>query len=86
MQLRLSIVRPNLNPVARVPRTPVARVPRTPVKTYASLQPYEVVGHSVVYFTMFYCGMNWWHYRSIRKQVEKLKDSEDASDKKDPKN
>lgn len=86
MQLQLSIVRPKLNPKLGKRRISLARVPRTSGKTHASLQPYELVGHSVVYFTMFYCGMNWWHYRSIRKQVEKLKESEDASDEKDPKN
>lgn len=24
----------------------------------------------IILFTMFYCTMNWWHYRSIRKDIE----------------
>lgn len=30
-----------------------------------------LVGHSIVYFTMFYCGLNWYYYRSIRKDNER---------------
>ena len=40
------------------------------------MQPYEVVGHGIVYFTMAYCSMNWWHYRSIRKHIEKIQKEE----------
>lgn len=83
MHLKLSSLGTKTHPKLRMPP---ARLVRRPVKTSASLQPYEAVGHSIVYFTMFYCGMNWWHYRSIRKHLERLKESEDASDEKDPKN
>ena len=30
----------------------------------------HMVSNSVVYFTMFYCTMNWYRYRAIRKQYE----------------
>ncbi len=35
-----------------------------------------LVGKSVMLFTMFYCTLNWYHYRTQRKQHEE-------SDKKD---
>lgn len=28
------------------------------------------VGKSIVLFTMFYCGLNWLHYRDLRKKRE----------------
>ena len=28
------------------------------------------VGKGIVLFTMFYCSMNWWLYRSVRKDWE----------------
>lgn len=28
------------------------------------------VGKGIVLFTMFYCGMNWYHYRDLRKRME----------------
>lgn len=34
------------------------------------------LGKGIVFFTMFYCGMNWWHYREMRiKEEEKDKDT-----------
>lgn len=47
---------------------------RRQIVTQASLSAMDAVtllGHSVVYFTMFYCGLNWYFYRSIRKEQEK---------------
>lgn len=49
MQLQLSIVRPKVNPKLGKRPISLARVPRTFGKTRTSLQPYELVGHSVVY-------------------------------------
>lgn len=34
----------------------------------------EVISHGIVYFTISYCGMNWWYYRSLRKKIESQKD------------
>lgn len=28
------------------------------------------VGQSIILFTMFYCGLNWAHYRDQRKKLE----------------
>ena len=28
-----------------------------------------LVGKSIILFTMFYCTLNWWHYRQINKQI-----------------
>lgn len=36
-----------------------------------SLKSYEVLSHGIVYFTMFYCTLNWSYYRNIRKKIEK---------------
>lgn len=33
------------------------------------------VGKGIILFTMFYCTLNWAHYRSIRKELEKEDDS-----------
>lgn len=29
------------------------------------------IGKGIILFTMFYCTMNWWHYRQLRKDSEK---------------
>jgi hypothetical protein len=29
------------------------------------------VGKSVVLFTMFYCTLNWWHYKQMNDEQEK---------------
>lgn len=51
-------------------------------KPTCALQGFEVVSHGIVYFTMSYCGMNWWYYRSLRKRKdrEELAENEDESD------
>lgn len=41
--------------------------------------PYYV-GKSIILFTMFYCGLNWDHFRNIRKMHED--DAEDPGKKK----
>lgn len=35
------------------------------------------VGKGIILFTMFYCSLNWLHYRNLRKSLEE----EDASGK-----
>lgn len=32
-----------------------------------------LVGHGIIYFTLFYCTLNWYTYRRIRKDIEKKK-------------
>jgi hypothetical protein len=29
-----------------------------------------LVGKSIILYTMFYCSLNWLHYRRLRKQLE----------------
>jgi hypothetical protein len=29
------------------------------------------VGKSIILFTLFYCGMNWYHYKELREENEK---------------
>lgn len=43
------------------------------------------VGKSIILFTMFYCSMNWWHYRSMRKEFEDAEEERNKQDKKDKK-
>lgn len=28
------------------------------------------VSKGIILFTLFYCSMNWWHYRSLREELE----------------
>ena len=28
------------------------------------------VGKGIILFTMFYCSMNWWHYKRMREDIE----------------
>lgn len=39
----------------------------------------ETVGHGIVYFTMFYCSMNWWYYRRTREEAEADTDADDSN-------
>lgn len=41
----------------------------------------ELIGHGIVYFTLFYCSMNWIYYRNTRIDTEKI--IEDKKSKKD---
>lgn len=47
----------------------------------ASVQDLEtavyLTGKSITLFTMFYCSLNWWHYRSQRKQQERENNDRD---------
>jgi hypothetical protein len=40
--------------------------------TTSKLNGVELVSHSIVYFTFYYCTFNWMYYRNVRKQVEKI--------------
>ena len=68
----LSARRMSSNVCVSRPRPVIRRILPAPPK--ASVDPVEVsyfVGKSIILFTMFYCGLNWAHYREIRKQLEK---------------
>jgi len=42
-----------------------------------------LLGHGIIYFTMFYCTLSWLYYRNIRESVEKvIKDKEQDDTKK----
>ena len=69
------------------PRNPPIRT-KIPVKkikplTMSSITNIEIIGKGVVYFTMFYCTLNWVHYRGIRKRVEHIQEKRDTHNKKD---
>jgi hypothetical protein len=40
------------------------------------------VGKSIILFTMFYCTLNWAHYRSLRKEIEKEDENKNNTKKK----
>lgn len=51
-----------------------SQLKRANITTKAGLNVMDVtslIGHSITYFTMFYCGLNWYYYRTIRKEQEK---------------
>lgn len=64
---------PSPRPIAPI-RAPRARRPRVvPPRSYALEQLASanvVVGHGIVLFTMFYCTLNWAHYRRLRRDLE----------------
>lgn len=33
-----------------------------------------LIGHGIILFTMFYCGLNWAYYREMRKRDEDKED------------
>lgn len=39
-----------------------------------------LVGKGIILFTMFYCTLNWMHYRDARIRAEKEKDSGNGND------
>jgi len=48
--------------------------------TTSKLNGVELVSHSIVYFTFYYCTFNWMYYRNVRKQVEKINKQKDSND------
>ena len=38
--------------------------------TQMLLETSYYVGKSIMLFTMFYCGMNWYHYRSLNEDSD----------------
>lgn len=50
-------------PVKHVGVSPLRALPNVEVMSYFA-------GKSIILFTMFYCSMNWLHYRNLRKSYE----------------
>lgn len=58
-------------PIRPVIRVPPRRVPHAPPGASAAETVDTVsylVGKSIILFTMFYCTLNWAHYRDLRKR------------------
>jgi hypothetical protein len=53
---------------SRVSQTPPARPVVKSVPAWVS--GLETVGQGIVYFTIFYCSMNWIYYRGTREAAE----------------
>ena len=70
MQLKFSIQKHR--PVPKLMQQNKCMVRRKPISKHAQayMQNYEIVSQGIVYFTMLYCSMNWWHYRELRNRVE----------------
>lgn len=49
-------------------------------RTKAGVVPESIewLGQGIVYFTMFYCSINWFYYRNLRKDLEKFKEDQEA--------
>lgn len=43
----------------------------------------KVFGHCIVYYTIFYCSFNWYYYRKIRTNIEKIKREQEQNDDSD---
>jgi hypothetical protein len=63
----------NCHRIATIQRKPYKIIKRLPTKHKASLQDIDsllltsyFVGKSITLFTMFYCSLNWWYYRSLQ--------------------
>lgn len=77
MFARVSTLPVRANRLAIVPRRlQITTAPYVrPLKSWqhdAQMASY-FVGKGIVLFTMFYCTMNWWHYRRLREDEEKKK-------------
>lgn len=72
---------------SRIPKVAPVKAPRPNVNRNISLvgpqrrvkatswnESVELFGHAVIYFTLFYCSMNWVYYRGLRKDLEKEQD------------
>lgn len=54
----------------KVPKVPTNRP--SPIRSLPSwVYSLELAGQGIVYFTMFYCSMNWLFYRNLRKDAER---------------
>jgi hypothetical protein len=82
---RTVLRRPHSNWVAPVrhvrPRPRLIPIP--PPRAAGVPESVEWFGKSIVYFTMFYCSMNWIYYRGLRKDLETFKkEQEEKKNKK----
>ncbi len=55
-------------------RVPVVRKPVIKPKVSEVEVVSYYVGKSIILFTMLYCTMNWWHYKTLRESQEKKDD------------
>lgn len=61
----------NLPIITRIrPRNITARA----INLYDFNEVTYYTGKSIILFTMFYCGMNWTHYRDLRKKDDEDKE------------
>ena len=80
--LTLSLKSKNVDMLTSKPRTIVSDNRRKPFKVMnSSTPPYELVSHCIVYFTIFYCTINWNYYRNIRLKAERKTNLKDKSRK-----
>lgn len=61
-----------LKPVIVLKPKPVRKIIQKAVPEWTN--SVELLGHSIVYFTLFYCSMNWIYYRNTRLDIEKEND------------
>jgi hypothetical protein len=61
-----------LKPVIVLKPKPVRKIIQKAVPEWTN--SVELLGHSIVYFTLFYCSMNWIYYRNTRRDIENEND------------
>ena len=80
----MNIIRYRYVPIQKTLKFNKARFIKPNVRDIAQLKPINAlpyiskevvtasyyIGKSIIMFTMFYCTLNWMHYRSIRKRYE----------------
>jgi hypothetical protein len=70
--------RANFSPIRLIKHVPKVQLyrPRSSVNDFITILSDNsyLFGKSIILFTMFYCSMQWYTYRSIRKEIEKKKD------------
>lgn len=56
--------------------------PRALTETFSGLATSSYfTGKFIILFTMFYTSLNYWHYRSLREQIEKEHDDQNHNKK-----
>jgi len=61
-----------LKPVIVLKPKPVRKIIQKALPEW--MNSVELVGNGIVYFTLFYCSMNWIYYRNTRLDIEKEND------------
>lgn len=77
-QRHIVMPRTVVKPVPIVSRRHVRQVNHRPKFIISDIEfTTYIVGKGIILFTMFYCGLNWLHYRELNKDNKQKKDEDD---------